>query len=87
MLKAVIAMSDTHSIDIHEAGLALDLPDLIFETRAGAGMNQDQLAQAMGTTRAAVAAWESGAEVPRVDSLQHLAEVCGKRLHIRIDVD
>lgn len=87
MLKAVIAMSDTNSIDIHEAGLALDLPDLIFETRAGAGMNQDQLAQAMGTTREAVAAWESGAEVPRVDSLQHLAQVCGKRLHIRIDVD
>lgn len=80
-------MPDSDSMDIHEAGLALDLPDLIFETRAGAGMNQGQLAEALGTTREAVAAWESGAEVPRADVLQRLAQVCGKRLHISIDVD
>lgn len=80
-------MSDANSIDIHEAGLALDLPDLIFETRAGAGMNQAQLAQALGVSHDVVAAWEKGTEVPRVDVLQRLAEVCGKRLHIRIDVD
>ncbi|BBY39155.1 hypothetical protein MMAN_32890 [Mycobacterium mantenii] len=80
-------MTERDSMDIHEAGLALDLPDLIFETRAGAGMNQAQLAQALGTTREAVAAWEDGTEVPRVDVLHRLAQVCGKRLHIRIDVD
>ncbi len=74
-------------MDIHEAGLSLDLPDLIFETRAGAGMNQAQLAEALGISREAVAAWESGAEVPRVDMLERLAQVCGKKLHIRIDVD
>jgi transcriptional regulator with XRE-family HTH domain len=80
-------MPKVNSMDIHEAGLSLDLPDLIFETRAGAGMNQAQLADALGTSRAAVAAWESGADVPRVDVLERLAQVCGKRLHIRIDVD
>jgi transcriptional regulator with XRE-family HTH domain len=80
-------MPEINSMDIHEAGLSLDLPDLIFETRAGAGMNQAQLADALGTSREAVAAWESGAEVPRVDVLERLAQVCGKRLHIRIDVD
>jgi transcriptional regulator with XRE-family HTH domain len=74
-------------MEIHGAGLALDLPDLIFETRAGAGMNQAQLAEALGTSQEAVAAWESGAEVPRIDVLERLARVCGKRLHIRIDVD
>jgi transcriptional regulator with XRE-family HTH domain len=74
-------------MEIHEAGLSLDLPDLIFETRAGAGLNQAQLAEALGTSREAVAAWESGTEVPRVDVLERLAQVCGKRLHIRIDVD
>ncbi len=74
-------------MDIHEAGLSLDLPDLIFETRVGAGMNQAQLAEALGISREVVAAWESGAEVPRVDELERLAQVCGKRLHIRIDVD
>jgi hypothetical protein len=25
--------------------------------------------------------------VPRADDLERLAQVCGKRLHIRIDVD
>lgn len=74
-------------MEIHEAGLALDLPDLIFETRAGAGMNQAQLSEALGISREEVAAWESGTEVPRVDMLERLAQVCGKRLHIRIDVD
>lgn len=80
-------MPEVNSMDIHEAGLSLDLPDLIFETRAGAGMNQAQLAAALGISPAAVAAWESGSEVPRVDVLGRLAQVCGKRLHIRIDVD
>jgi DNA-binding transcriptional regulator YiaG len=65
----------------------LDLPNLIFETRAGAGMNQAQPAEALGTSQAEVAAWEDGTEVPRVYVLQRLAQVCGKRLHIRIDVD
>jgi transcriptional regulator with XRE-family HTH domain len=74
-------------MDIHEAGLSLDLPDLIFETRVGAGMNQAQLAAALGVSQAAVDAWESGVDVPRVDVLERLAQVCGKRLHIRIDVD
>jgi transcriptional regulator with XRE-family HTH domain len=86
-MKAVIPMPEANSMEIHQAGLALDLPDLIFQTRAGAGMNQARLAEALGTSREAVAAWESGAEVPRVDVLARLAQVCGKRLHIRIDVD
>ncbi|ORA19675.1 helix-turn-helix transcriptional regulator [Mycobacterium arosiense] len=80
-------MTESNSIDIHEAGLALDLPDLIFETRAGAGMKQAQLAEALGISHATVAAWENGTEVPRVDELHRLAQVCGKRLHIRIDID
>ena len=86
-MRAVIPMPEPNSMDIHEAGLSLDLPDLIFETRVGAGMNQAQLADALGTSQEAVAAWESGSDVPRVDVLARLAQVCGKRLHIRIDVD
>jgi transcriptional regulator with XRE-family HTH domain len=75
------------SMDIHEAGLSLDLPDLMFETRVGAGLTQAEMATALGTDQAQVAAWESGDEVPRVDVLERLAQVCGKRLYIRIDVD
>lgn len=80
-------MPQANSMDIHEAGLSLDLPDLIFETRVGAGMNQAQLADALGTSQEAVAACESGSDVPRVDVLERLAQVCGKQLHIGIDVD
>lgn len=80
-------MPEAESMDIHEAGLALSLPDLVFETRAGADMTQAQLADALGISRSVVAAWESGAEAPRVDELERVARVCGKRLHIRIDVD
>jgi transcriptional regulator with XRE-family HTH domain len=80
-------MPEVSSLDIHEAGLSLSLTDLVFETRAGAGMTQAQLADALGSSRSVVAAWESGDEVPRVDELARLAQVCGKRLHIRIDVD
>jgi transcriptional regulator with XRE-family HTH domain len=86
-MRAVIPMPEANSMDIHKAGLSLDLADLIFETRVGAGMNQAQLAYALGTSQEAVAAWESGSDVPRVDVLERLAQVCGKRLHIRIDVD
>jgi transcriptional regulator with XRE-family HTH domain len=74
-------------MDIHEAGLALDLTDLLFETRVGADMTQAELGAKLGTSKSTVAAWESGDQVPRVDDLERLAQVCGKRLHIRIDVD
>ncbi|MCV7402214.1 helix-turn-helix transcriptional regulator [Mycobacterium fragae] len=74
-------------MDIHEAGLSMDLGELVFETRVGADMTQAQLAAALGTDQSTVAAWESGEQVPQVDELDRLAQVCGKRLHIRIDVD
>jgi transcriptional regulator with XRE-family HTH domain len=80
-------MPENKSMEIHEAGLLLDLGDLMFETRAGAGMTQAQVATALGTSKAEVDGWESGAEVPRVDILERLAQVCGKRLHISIEVD
>ena len=80
-------MPEAKPTEIHEAGLALDLADLIFETRVGADMTQAQLATKLGISQSAVAAWESGDEVPRVDELERVAQVCGKRLHIRIDVD
>lgn len=74
-------------MDIHEAGLALDLTDLLFETRVGAGMTQAQVAAALGTSQSTVDAWETGAQIPTIDVLERLAQICGKRLHISIDVD
>jgi transcriptional regulator with XRE-family HTH domain len=80
-------MPDDKSMEIHQAGLSMNLAELMFETRVGAGMTQAQVAAALGTSQSEVDAWESGAEVPRVDVLERLAQVCGKRLHISIDVD
>jgi len=84
-LSAVIAMPE--AMEIHEAGLSMNLAELMFETRVGANMTQAQLAAELGAGQSAVAAWESGAEVPRVDVLERMAQICGKRLHISIDVD
>jgi transcriptional regulator with XRE-family HTH domain len=80
-------MTEAKPMDIHEAGLALELTDLMFETRVGADMTQAELANKLGTSKSTVAAWESGDVVPQIDELERLAEVCGKRLHIRIDAD
>jgi transcriptional regulator with XRE-family HTH domain len=80
-------MPDDKSMEIHEAGLSMDLAELMFETRVGAGMTQAQIAAALGASQSEIDAWESGTEVPRVDVLERLAQVCGKRLHISIDVD
>ena len=74
-------------MEIHEAGLTMNLAELMFETRVGAGMTQAHIAAALGTSKSEIDAWESGTEVPRVDVLERLAQVCGKRLHISIDVD
>ena len=80
-------MPNDKSMEIHEAGLSMNLAELMFETRVGAGMTQAQIAAALGTSKSEIDAWESGTEVPRVDVLERLAQVCGKRLHISIDVD
>lgn len=68
----------------HDAGRAMDLAELVYAARAGAGLTQTQLAAAMGTSQSAVAAWENGARTPGIDALERLAAACGKRLHITI---
>jgi len=47
-------------MEIHEAGLSMDLAELMFETRVGAGMTQAQIAAALGTSKSEIDAWESG---------------------------
>lgn len=68
----------------HNAGRAMDLAELVYAARTGAGLTQTQLAAAMGTSQSAVAAWENGARIPGIDALERLAAACGKRLHIAI---
>ncbi|OBI80588.1 helix-turn-helix transcriptional regulator [Mycobacterium asiaticum] len=80
-------MPQGKSMEVHEAGVSLNVAELIFETRAGAELSQEQLATALGVSKADVDAWETGAESPRVDVLDRLAQLCGKRLHIAIEAD
>lgn len=47
----------------------------IKDYRIKKGYSQQQLAELLGTTQAAVAMWESGARFPRTDKLPKLAEV------------
>lgn len=82
------ALTDTqrHTYEqaYHDAGRAMDLAELVYTARTEAKMTQTQLAEAMGTSQSAVAAWENGARTPGIDALERLATACGKRLHITI---
>lgn len=74
----------TYEQAYHDAGRAMDLAELVYTARTEAGLTQAQLADAMGTSQSAVAAWENGARTPGIDALERVATACGKRLHIAI---
>lgn len=65
--------------------------ELIRAARAEAGLTQRQLAERVGTTQSAVARWESGGDVPRLDKLDQILRACGIELDLRFrrhtDVD
>lgn len=50
-------------------------PDLRRLIRVRAGLSQEELAQLIGTSRAAVSRWETGARVPRNPHLDRYAAV------------
>jgi ribosome-binding protein aMBF1 (putative translation factor) len=78
------AEREVYHIAYAEAGWAMDLAELVYTTRTQAGLTQAQLARAMGTSKSAIAAWESGARTPGIEALKRLARACGKHLHITI---
>ena len=47
----------------------------LVRARLGAGLTQKELAERIGTTQSAVARWENGVVVPRLDTLLKLADV------------
>lgn len=67
-----------------EAGWAMEIAELVYRTRTESGFTQSQLAAAMGTSQSAVAAWENGARVPGIETLERVAQACGKQLRITI---
>jgi predicted nucleotidyltransferase/DNA-binding XRE family transcriptional regulator len=54
---------------------------LIKEARTSAGLTQAELARRAGTSQPTVAAYESGAKVPTVGTLERLLRVAGARLN------
>lgn len=57
---------------------ALTLGDRIKRSRTKQGLTQQQLAEKVGVTQTAIAAWESGKRgVPKGDNLLRLAEALG----------
>ena len=54
-----------------------DLARTIATAREKRGMNQSELARAVGVSPQAVQKWEAGASVPRANKLKAIAEVLG----------
>ena len=67
-------------VQFREYVLDMELNQRIFKARKDAHMTQDQLAQAVGKTRGAVAQWESGEVHPRPATLQAIAQATSKPL-------
>ncbi len=57
----------------------------LITARAEAELTQEQLANAMGTTQAAIARLESGRAKPSTRTLQRFAEATGTKLTIRFE--
>ena len=61
------------------------LAGALIKARGDAGMTQEQVARAMGTTQAAVARLESGRVMPSTRTLERFAKATGMRLRINFE--
>jgi transcriptional regulator with XRE-family HTH domain len=58
----------------------MDAARVLRQARRRAGLTQRQLAEKVGVPQSQIARIESGATVPRVDTLDRLLEACGEGL-------
>ena len=61
------------------------LASALIKARGEAGMTQEQVAQAMGTTQAVVARLESGRTMPSTRTLERFAKATHTRLRISLE--
>jgi predicted transcriptional regulator len=61
-------------------GLEMDASRVLRQARRRAGLTQRQLASKAGVPQPMIARIESGAVIPRVDTLDKLLEACGEGL-------
>jgi len=65
----------------------MSLSEAIAQTRAQAGMTQQQVADAMGSTQAVVAGLERGVGTPTIRTLQRFAKAVGAQMKIEFSLD
>ena len=59
--------------------------NLLWRVREDAGMTQDELAKASGTSRTALSAYEHGRKSPRLDTAERIVAAAGRRLTVTDD--
>lgn len=74
----------TYEAAYEQAGVAMRLAELFYDTRIEAGLSQSELARRMGTSQPVIARIEGGGSTPTVDMLDRLARATGKRLEISL---
>jgi uncharacterized protein len=55
---------------------------MVRDLRKGAGLSQRGLARRAGTSQPAIARYERGVATPSLETLQRLAEACGRRMRL-----
>ncbi len=63
-----------------------EFASLLRQMRHAAGLSQRALARRAGTSQPAVARYEGGAATPSWETLQRLAESCGRRLRVGVEI-
>lgn len=65
----------------------MDSPgSLLHELRLAGGLSQRELAQRARTSQPAIARYERGVATPSWETLQRLAEACGRRVRLSTEV-
>lgn len=57
----------------------------ILAARRSAGMSQEALAKAIGTSQSRVSKWERAEETPRLEALYKIAAATGHEVHVTFD--
>ena len=65
--------------------MCMDISTLVRHAREGAGLTQVVLAQMSGTSQPTLAAYESGAATPRIDTLDRILTAAGYRLKLEAE--
>ena len=65
-----------------EAEISLNLAQLVYDARIGAGLTQTDLARRAGTTQGAISAIESANKIPTVVTLRRIADALNTNLEV-----